>query len=62
MLCKAEFAFILFLLKHIKRIRRIPGKDYSLKYFIVFFVIMMILVLIGSVYIGILKDQYFRRV
>lgn len=61
-LYKNEFALILFLFKHIKQIRKIPNKDYSLKYFIMFFVIMMILVLIGSVFIGVLKDQYFHRV
>jgi len=61
-LCENEFALILFLFKHIKRIKQIPNKDYSMHYFIIFFVIMMILALIAGICIGHIKDIYFHRI
>lgn len=61
-LYKNEIYLILFLIKNIKRIKKIPNKDYSLHYFIVFFIILMILTLIASIYLGELKDIYFNRV
>ena len=61
-LYKNEFALILFLLKHIKRIKRTHNNDYSLHYFIILFAIMIVLAIIYSIYLGKLKDVYFHRI
>lgn len=57
-----EIALIIFLFKHIKRIRKTPNKDYSLHYFIILFVIMMVLAFVFSIYLAKQKNVYFHRV
>jgi len=57
-----EIALIIFLFKHIKRIRKTPNKDYSLHYIIILFVIMMVLAVVFSIYLAKQKNVYFHRV
>lgn len=61
-LYKNEIALILFLFRHIKRIKRIPNKDYSLHYFIIFFAIMMVLAIIAAIFTTKARIVYFNRV
>ena len=61
-LYKNKLALILFLFKHIKRIKITPNKDNSLHYFIILFAVMIVLAIIFSIYLGELKDIYFHRI
>lgn len=60
-LYKNEIALILFLFKHIKRIKKIPNKDYSLHYIIILFAVMMVLAIIAAIFTAKAKIVYFNR-